>query len=102
YCGVFKGSTIRYRCCGRSVPTISVLIVTSWSFWMCLSSNPMRFDLVPKWLSTPESQQILHYYCQFQLDPKLMGHARNIGSRLQQVKVENMHDVGLMFLPLQY
>ncbi|PIO74111.1 hypothetical protein TELCIR_03880 [Teladorsagia circumcincta] len=55
-----------------------------------LSSNPLRFDLVPKWLSTPESQQILHYYCQFQLDPKLMGHARSIGSRLQQVKVESM------------
>uniref|UniRef100_A0A7I5E8M7 Armadillo-type fold domain containing protein n=1 Tax=Haemonchus contortus TaxID=6289 RepID=A0A7I5E8M7_HAECO len=55
-----------------------------------LSSNPMRFDLIPKWLSTPESQQILHYYCQFQPDPKLMGHARNIGSRLQQANVEGM------------
>ncbi|KJH50248.1 hypothetical protein DICVIV_03612 [Dictyocaulus viviparus] len=52
-----------------------------------LSSDPKRVDLVSKWLSTPESQQILHFYCQYQMDPKIMGHARNIGSRLQQVKV---------------
>ncbi|VDL68881.1 unnamed protein product, partial [Nippostrongylus brasiliensis] len=38
-----------------------------------LTSDSKRFDLVSKWLSTPESQQILHYYCQFQVDPKLMG-----------------------------
>ncbi|VDP04460.1 unnamed protein product [Heligmosomoides polygyrus] len=55
-----------------------------------LSSDPKRFDLVQKWLSSPESQQILHYYCQFQADPKLLSHARNIGSRLQQAKVESM------------
>ncbi|KAJ1347795.1 hypothetical protein KIN20_002958 [Parelaphostrongylus tenuis] len=52
-----------------------------------LSSDPKRADLASKWLSTPESQQILHYYCQYQVDPKIMGHARNIGSRLQQINV---------------
>lgn len=52
-----------------------------------LSSDPKRIDLISVWLSTPESQQILHYYCQYQFDPKIVGHARNIASRLQQANV---------------
>ncbi|KAK6743271.1 hypothetical protein RB195_010496 [Necator americanus] len=59
-------------------------------FLDALSSVPKRFGLVHKWLSNPESHQILHYYCQFQMDPKLMSHARNIMSRLHQGKVEDM------------
>ncbi|KAL6726906.1 hypothetical protein Aduo_008834 [Ancylostoma duodenale] len=59
-------------------------------FLDALSSDPKRFALVHKWLASPESQQILHYYCQFQVDPKLMDHARNIGSRLHHVKAEDM------------
>ncbi|VDM77422.1 unnamed protein product [Strongylus vulgaris] len=40
-------------------------------FLDALSNDPKRFPLVHKWLSTADSQQILHYYCQFQLDAKL-------------------------------
>ncbi|CAJ0597708.1 unnamed protein product [Cylicocyclus nassatus] len=60
-------------------------------FLDAMTSDPKRFPLVHKWLSTADSQQIMHYYCQFQVDPKLMTHARNIASRLHQPpKVEDM------------